>query len=87
MAFSNEHHYILMFIISSTLVLFASALDVSNAAMEGQPSSSRGDKGFIPLAEKHVVLHNTVPNKQTLNAHCKSTEDDLGFVRIPWYGI
>ncbi|KAL1207967.1 putative S-protein [Cardamine amara subsp. amara] len=83
MAFSNKPHYILMFMTSSILVLFATALDVSNAATEA-PSPGSGGDGFLPLAKKHVVIRNALANKQPLNVHCKSSEDDLGMVEIPW---
>ncbi|KAL1207969.1 hypothetical protein V5N11_034262 [Cardamine amara subsp. amara] len=68
MAFSDKPHYILMFMISSTLVLFATALDVSTFAT-------------FP-GEKHVVIYNVVPNRQLLYAHCKSSEIDFGMIQI-----
>ncbi|KAF3518168.1 hypothetical protein DY000_02061424, partial [Brassica cretica] len=40
--------------------------------------------GFIPLAKKHVVIRNVVQNRQTLNVHCKSSDDDLGLIHIPF---
>ncbi|KAL1207970.1 putative S-protein [Cardamine amara subsp. amara] len=79
MAFSNKPHYILMFMVSSILVLFATALDVSNVTAEAPSSGSRN----IPPVEKHVIIHNIVANGQPLNVHCKSNEKDFGMIQIP----
>ncbi|VVB05793.1 unnamed protein product [Arabis nemorensis] len=84
MVFSKKPHCILMmFMILFTLVLFASALgDVSYAeAPAPRPSHSTG---FLPLAEKHVVVHNVISIEETLNIHCKSSENDLGLIHIPY---
>lgn len=79
MSFSNKPHCILMmFMILFTLVLFASALDVSDAVAEAPAPGSDRDNGFLPLARKHVVVHNVVENGEILNIHCKSSEDDFG---------
>ncbi|CAH8344056.1 unnamed protein product, partial [Eruca vesicaria subsp. sativa] len=84
MVFSNKLHCLLMFMISSfTLIIFASALDVSNVVADARTSQS-GDDSILPLARKHVVIRNTVENGQVLNVHCKSSEDDLGMIHIPW---
>ncbi|XP_019101081.1 PREDICTED: uncharacterized protein LOC104788933 [Camelina sativa] len=83
MAFTDKPHLILLFMMSSTLILFVSALDLSNASAE-TPSS--GGDGFLPLAEKHVIIRNKVSNKQILNVHCKSSSDDFGMIHIPWNG-
>ncbi|CAF2266690.1 hypothetical protein BRARA_D00382 [Brassica rapa] len=84
MVFSNKLHCLLMFMISSfTLIIFASALDVSNVVKDAGTSKS-GDDTLLPLARKYVVIHNTIENKQSLNVHCKSREDDLGMIHIPW---
>ncbi|CAN8268286.1 unnamed protein product [Cochlearia groenlandica] len=81
MAFITKPHFVLFFV-SSTIVLFASAtLDLSNVPAEA-PSPSDED-GFLPFAKKHVVIWNLVKNFETLNVHCKSSEDDLGMVHIP----
>ncbi|CAH8352985.1 unnamed protein product [Eruca vesicaria subsp. sativa] len=84
MAFSNKPHFILIFMVSCfILTLFVSALDVSNAVAEA-PSPGSGGDGYLPLSKKHVIIHNVVNNKQTLNVHCKSSEDDLGLIHLPW---
>ncbi|KAL1207971.1 putative S-protein [Cardamine amara subsp. amara] len=82
MAFISKPHFILLFTIFSTLILFVSALDLSDVPAEA-PS---GPNGFLPLAGKHVVIRNTVRNKQSLNVHCRSSEDDLGLQHLPWNG-
>ncbi|CAH8352984.1 unnamed protein product [Eruca vesicaria subsp. sativa] len=83
MAFSNKPHCILMFMISFFILsLFVSALDVSDAVAEA-PAPGSGSDGFLPLAKKHVVIHNVVKNKQTVDVHCKSSEDDLGLIHLP----
>ncbi|CAA7014373.1 unnamed protein product [Microthlaspi erraticum] len=69
--------------ISYILVLFALAFDVSNAAGS---TSGYGIDGFWPFAPKHVVIHNVLAKKQTLNVHCRSSDDDLGLIHIPWNG-
>lgn len=69
--------------ISSTLVCFASTLDDSNVAVEA-PTPGFGEDGFLPFAKKHVVIKNVVANGQVLNVHCKSSENDLGTIQIPW---
>ncbi|ESQ44882.1 hypothetical protein EUTSA_v10010926mg [Eutrema salsugineum] len=88
MALSNDPHCILMFMISLfTLVLFASALDIvsiNDVAEAPTSAGSGGHDGFLPLAGKHVVIHNVVENGETVNVHCKSSEDDLGLIHIPW---
>ncbi|XP_009110847.1 S-protein homolog 5-like [Brassica rapa] len=89
MAFSNKLHCISMFMIISylTLILFASGLDVPNTTAEAPaptPTPGSGHDGVLPLAPKHVVIHNTVENGEVLNVHCKSGDDDLGLIRIPW---
>ncbi|CAF2190403.1 hypothetical protein BRARA_G02759 [Brassica rapa] len=84
MAFSNMPHCILMFMVSFfILTLFVAALDVSDSPAEAPGPGSGGD-GFWPLAKKHVVIHNVVSNKQTLNVHCNSSDDDLGLIHIRW---
>ncbi|KAJ0246902.1 S-protein [Hirschfeldia incana] len=85
MAFSNKLHCISVFIIISflTLILFASGLDVSNNVAPAPAPGSDHD-GVLPLAPKHVVIHNIVENGEVLNVHCKSSEDDLGLQHIPW---
>ncbi|XP_048622245.1 S-protein homolog 5 [Brassica napus] len=87
MAFSNKLHCISMFMIISylTLILFASGLDVSNTMAEAPtPTPGSGHDGVLPLAPKHVVIHNTVENGEVLDVHCKSGDDDLGLIHIPW---
>ncbi|EOA25369.1 hypothetical protein CARUB_v10018701mg [Capsella rubella] len=82
MSFTNKSHVVtLLFVISSILVLFVSALDFSNVPAEA-PSS--GEDGFLPLAKKHVVIRNKVRNRETLDVHCHSRDDDLGLIHIPW---
>lgn len=82
MSSNNKSHLVLLLIVSFTLILFVSALDdFSNVPAESPTSDS---DGFLPLALKHVTIHNRVRNKQTLNVHCKSSEDDLGMIHIPW---
>ncbi|KAL1207968.1 putative S-protein [Cardamine amara subsp. amara] len=83
MTFTNKPHYILMFMISSILVLFATSLDISNDAAEGPSSGSSGDN-FLNQAKRHVVIHNVVANRKPLNVHCKSSEVDLGVIQMPW---
>ncbi|KAG7565771.1 Plant self-incompatibility S1 [Arabidopsis suecica] len=83
MAFTNKPHFILLFMISFILILFVSALDLSNAPAEAPTS---GGDGLLPLAGKHVVIYNKVKNRQILNVHCRSSEDDFGMVHIPWNG-
>ncbi|WZZ66283.1 hypothetical protein YC2023_077653 [Brassica napus] len=84
MAFSNKPHCILIFMISFfILTLFVSALDVSDVVAEAPGPGSGGDS-FFPLSKKHVIIHNVVKNRQTLNVHCKSDDDDLGLIHIPW---
>uniref|UniRef100_A0A0D3CYU9 S-protein homolog n=2 Tax=Brassica oleracea TaxID=3712 RepID=A0A0D3CYU9_BRAOL len=84
MAFSNMPHCILMFMVSFfILTLFVAALDVSDSVAEAPGPGSGGD-GFFPLAKKHVVIHNVISNKQTLNVHCNSSDDDLGLIHIRW---
>ncbi|CAF2058820.1 unnamed protein product, partial [Brassica oleracea var. botrytis] len=56
---------------------------VSDAVADAPGPGSGGD-GFIPLAKKHVVIRNVVQNRQTLNVHCKSSDDDLGLIHIPF---
>ncbi|KAF8114701.1 hypothetical protein N665_0034s0040 [Sinapis alba] len=83
MAFPNKPQCILMFMISFfILTLYVSALDVSDAVAE-TPGPISGD-AYIPLDKKHVVIHNVVKNNQTVNVHCKSSDDDLGLIHIPW---
>lgn len=67
--------------ISSILILFVSALDLSNALAE---APTLGGDGLLPLAEKYVVIRNKVKNRQILNVHCRSSEDDFGMIHIPW---
>ncbi|CAN8287566.1 unnamed protein product [Cochlearia groenlandica] len=76
-----KHHFITLLLISYTLFLFAYGLDLSQSPAEA-PSS--GDDGILPLAEKHVIIRNTVRNKQSLNVHCWSSQNDLGLIHIPW---
>ncbi|CAN6829390.1 unnamed protein product [Brassica oleracea] len=84
MVFSNKLHCQLMFMISSfTPIIFASALYVSNVVTDAGTSES-GEDTLLPLARKHVVIHNTIENKKILNVHCKSRDDDLGMIHIPW---
>lgn len=83
MAFSDKPIYLLTLMISTTFVLFASALDDSNNAPEVLSWGSGGD-GFLPLAKKHVIIHNILANGETLDAHCKSSETDFGLIHIPW---
>ncbi|CAF2260444.1 BnaA08g26570D [Brassica napus] len=62
-------------------------LDVPNTTAEAPaptPTPGSGHDGVLPLAPKHVVIHNTVENGEVLNVHCKSGDDDLGLIRIPW---
>ncbi|KAF2574741.1 hypothetical protein F2Q70_00001227 [Brassica cretica] len=58
-------------------------LDVSDVVAEAPGPGSGGDS-FFPLSKKHVIIHNVVKNRQTLNVHCKSDDDDLGLIHIPW---
>ncbi|KAG7560997.1 Plant self-incompatibility S1 [Arabidopsis thaliana x Arabidopsis arenosa] len=81
MSFINKPHVILLFIFSSTFILFVPALDLSNVPAES-PTSDQD--GFLPLAGKHVVICNKVKNRESLNVHCRSSEDDLGLIHIPW---
>ncbi|ESQ51768.1 hypothetical protein EUTSA_v10017886mg [Eutrema salsugineum] len=83
MAFSNKPHFMLLFMISSTLFLFGSTLDLSDAPAEAPTS---GGDGLLPLAGKHVVIRNKVKNREVLNVHCKSSEDDFGVIHIPYNG-
>ncbi|KAG7565770.1 Plant self-incompatibility S1 [Arabidopsis suecica] len=83
MAFTNKSHFLMLFIISSTLILFVSALDFSNAPAEAPGS---GGDGLLPLAEKHVVIRNKVKIREILNVYCKSSEDDFGIIHLPWNG-
>nr|VDC99254.1 unnamed protein product [Brassica rapa] len=65
--------------------LFVSALDVSDVVAEAPaPGPGSGGDSFFPLSKKHVIIHNVVKNRQTLNVHCKSADDDLGLIHIPW---
>lgn len=86
MALFDKSHSILMVMISfySLYTLFAPVLDVSNAVQEKSTSGSAGVDGYWPFAPKHVIINNTVQSKQTLSVHCKSSEDDLGLIHIPW---
>ncbi|CAG7902810.1 unnamed protein product [Brassica rapa] len=86
MAFSNKPHCILIFMISFFIfTLFVSALDVSDVVAEAPaPGPGSGGDSFFPLSKKHVIIHNVVKNRQTLNVHCKSADDDLGLIHIPW---
>ncbi|KAL0651072.1 hypothetical protein Bca4012_093763 [Brassica carinata] len=60
-------------------------LDVSNTMAEAPtPTPGSGHDGVLPLAPKHVVIHNTVENGEVLDVHCKSGDDDLGLIHIPW---
>ncbi|CAN7036028.1 unnamed protein product [Brassica rapa subsp. trilocularis] len=62
-------------------------LDISNTMAEAPaptPTPGSGHDGVLPLAPKHIVIHNTVENGEVLNVHCKSGDDDLGLIRIPW---
>ncbi|KAG7634459.1 Plant self-incompatibility S1, partial [Arabidopsis suecica] len=77
MTFNNKPHFIILFVIYSTLILFVYALDFSNAPAE---SPSSDTDGFLPLTKKHVVIRNKVKNKEILNV----SEDDFGMVHIPW---
>lgn len=72
-----------MLMISYILVLFILAFDVSNAAGS---TSGYGIDGLWPFAPKHVVIHNVLAKRQTLNVHCKSSDNDLGLIHIPWNG-
>ncbi|KAL9295071.1 putative plant self-incompatibility S1 [Arabidopsis thaliana] len=83
MTFNNKSHFLMLFMIFSTLIFFVSALDFPNAPAE---SPSSGADGFLPLAKKHVVIRNVVKNREILNVHCRSSEDDFGMVHIPWNG-
>ncbi|KAL9293758.1 putative plant self-incompatibility S1 [Arabidopsis thaliana] len=83
MTFNNKSYFIILFMIFSTLIFFVSALDFPNAPAEA-PSSDHD--GFLPLAKKHVVICNKVKNREILNVHCRSSEDDFGWVHIPWNG-
>uniref|UniRef100_M4CG85 S-protein homolog n=1 Tax=Brassica campestris TaxID=3711 RepID=M4CG85_BRACM len=61
------------------------ALDVSDVVAEAPaPGPGSGGDSFFPLSKKHVIIHNVVKNRQTLNVHCKSADDDLGLIHIPW---
>ncbi|KAL9295121.1 putative plant self-incompatibility S1 [Arabidopsis thaliana] len=75
MASITNSHLILLFIISSTFIVFTLALDFSDVPAEAPD-------GFLPLAKKHVVIRNTVENGEGLNIHCKSSEDDLGHIHL-----
>ncbi|KAG7565830.1 Plant self-incompatibility S1 [Arabidopsis suecica] len=75
MASITNSHFILLFLISSTFIVFTLALDFSDVAAEAPD-------GFLPLAKKHVVIRNTVENGEELNIHCKSSENDLGHIHL-----
>ncbi|AEE79421.1 putative plant self-incompatibility S1 [Arabidopsis thaliana] len=75
MASITNSHYILLFLIFFTFIVFTLALDLSNVAAEAPD-------GLLPLSKKHVLIRNTVQNGQVLNIHCKSSEDDLGHIRL-----
>ncbi|EOA25712.1 hypothetical protein CARUB_v10019070mg [Capsella rubella] len=79
MASINNHHLIFLFTISSLLFASTSVLPLSNATVEAP-----GDDGWLPLAKKHVVIRNTILSTDTMNVHCKSSEDDLGLIQIPF---
>ncbi|CAN8287568.1 unnamed protein product [Cochlearia groenlandica] len=81
MAFTNKPHFLFLFLIYSTIVLLVSSLNSTQVPAEA-PSS--GGDGFYPFAKKHVIIRNTVKNREVLNVHCKSSEDDLGLIHIPW---
>ncbi|KAG7634500.1 Plant self-incompatibility S1 [Arabidopsis suecica] len=83
MTFNNKSHFLMLFMIFSTLIFFVSALDFPNAPPE---SPSSGADGFLPLAKKHVVIRNVVKNREILNVHCRSSEDDFGLKHISWNG-
>ncbi|KAG7560998.1 Plant self-incompatibility S1 [Arabidopsis thaliana x Arabidopsis arenosa] len=71
----TNSHFILLFLIFSTFIVFTLALDLSDVAAEAPD-------GLLPLSKKHVVIRNTVTNGEVLNIHCKSSEDDLGHIRL-----
>ncbi|KAL9832414.1 hypothetical protein AtNW77_Chr3g0210791 [Arabidopsis thaliana] len=48
MTFNNKPHFIILFVIYSTLILFVYALDFSNAPAE---SPSSDTDGFLPLTK------------------------------------
>jgi len=83
MAFTSKPHFIMLCMIYYTLILFVSALVLSDAPAEAPTS---GGDGLLPLSEKHVVIRNVVKNREILNVHCRSSEDDFGMVHIPWNG-
>ncbi|KAG7565832.1 Plant self-incompatibility S1 [Arabidopsis suecica] len=75
MASITNSHFILLFLIFSTFIVFTLALDLLDVAAEAPD-------GLLPLSKKHVVIRNTVTNGEVLNIHCKSSEDDLGHIRL-----
>ncbi|KAG7634552.1 Plant self-incompatibility S1 [Arabidopsis suecica] len=75
MASITNSHLTLLFLISSTFIIFTLALEFSDVTAEAPD-------GFLPLAKKHVVIRNTVKNGEELNIHCKSSENNLGHIHL-----
>ncbi|KAL1190014.1 putative S-protein [Cardamine amara subsp. amara] len=81
MAFPCNHQTVKLMIYSFVLYVSLSSLLAFSDAAASEEAVTRA-RGLLPLQKKTITIANVVRNREVLNLHCKSSENDLGLQHI-----
>ncbi|KAL0701968.1 hypothetical protein Bca4012_058090 [Brassica carinata] len=81
MAFANNKQCTKLMFYAFVLYLSISSLSVSADATMDRPIA----RSLLPFQKKNVVITNYAVNKEVMNVHCSSSENDLGLKHISYH--